>query len=261
MLQRVCHIAELLVSLRLAGNINYISWSFTFFCCSPRAVKELSLLSDKMAKELFDWNTTVEQARDEYYELNYFTTQQLLSLRQELGKMQDPSSSAALPETSNVMMMLYSISPIVTPRKVQDTMLGYLAQREEQMAALEEPSQELLQISDEQSPTRTSEMTDLPLRLEDSVVHKKLSVDQLNDEEKSAYTNITVMYAYETDIVLLAIAECGTDERSIAEFCVSQDLEKVLNIQESESESEGDSENEVSCSAEDDITQADGEVV
>ncbi len=62
-----------------------------------------------MERELSEWKETVKCARQEFYELNYFTTIQLLTLRRELS-MEKASSDIA----PNVLFLLQSISSQVT---------------------------------------------------------------------------------------------------------------------------------------------------
>ena len=69
-----------------------------------------------MEEELKKWNETVFEARNKFYELNYYTTIQLLLLRQELGALSAASDIIHVP--SNILALLQSISPKVTSEKV-----------------------------------------------------------------------------------------------------------------------------------------------
>ena len=65
-----------------------------------------------MEEELQIWEGEVKQARKEYYELNYYTTMQLLTLRKELGKLKSLRQPHVDP---HVLALLESISTEITP--------------------------------------------------------------------------------------------------------------------------------------------------
>ena len=68
---------------------------------------------------LRSWKENVQTARNDYYELNYFTTLQLLNLRKELGLLMRPASIHADSVKPSVLMLLHSVSPGVTSCVVQ----------------------------------------------------------------------------------------------------------------------------------------------
>jgi hypothetical protein len=75
-----------------------------------------------MENELLEWKKIVFEARGKYYELNYFTMTQLLSLRQKLGAMNASSEGALVP--SNILVLLQSISSEVTSEFVCGVVKG-----------------------------------------------------------------------------------------------------------------------------------------
>ena len=119
--QSVCQVAEVLVRLQQAGNVSYIGWSL-LFNCSRDATNELQERAKIMEQELFTWQKEVDAAREKYYELNYYTTTQLLFLREELGKMNNLVSASQFPP--NVLPLLQSISHQVTKSKVHQAVLS-----------------------------------------------------------------------------------------------------------------------------------------
>ena len=87
-LQSVCRIAEVLLSLQQAGNVEYTGWIYLVPCStSEEIVSILQTRANTMECELQKWNEAVFKARQMFYELNYFTTVQLLTLRQQLGTL------------------------------------------------------------------------------------------------------------------------------------------------------------------------------
>ena len=114
----VCRIAEVLIALQQVGNVKYIGWSLQFRC-QNHLVEGLQQQAKEMEDELERWNGEVTEARNEFYELNYYTTRQLLVLRSELGKVKTSGPVAPLYRQAQVMALLQSISSEVTPGDVE----------------------------------------------------------------------------------------------------------------------------------------------
>ena len=104
------------MALQQVGNVKYIGWYVTV-PCSPELIPELRKLHSLMQCELKDWKEMVRAARRQHYELNYFTTPQLLSLRQELGHLTS-SSSVDL----QVIALLQSISPRINVQSIRSAL-------------------------------------------------------------------------------------------------------------------------------------------
>ena len=103
LLHNATRIAELYLDLQRAGDVTYSTACLSFRCAiydvsqpgvkdlqfnESKAKKRVSELQDytrKLDTRLVSWNISVDAARENYYELNYFTTLQLLELRKELG--------------------------------------------------------------------------------------------------------------------------------------------------------------------------------
>lgn len=106
----MCHIAELLIELQQVGNVKYTGWILLVPCSRNEAIIDsLQGQAKIMERELMEWKETVSSARHQFYELNYYTTVQLLTLRKELS-MEKASSDVA----SDVLFLLQSISSQVT---------------------------------------------------------------------------------------------------------------------------------------------------
>lgn len=111
----MCHIAELLIELQQVGNVKYTSWILQIPCSRNRAIIDtLQEQTKKMESQLTEWKQTVSYARRDFYELNYYTTIQLLSLRRELSTERGSSDIAP-----NVLFLLQSISSQVTSSGVR----------------------------------------------------------------------------------------------------------------------------------------------
>jgi hypothetical protein len=132
----VIRIADVLLDLQKAGSIVYSGWKVSFDCAmyvvaysgeedeakiqkdgAEQRVKELKACAEKMEEDLNLWENEVKKSRSHHYELNYYTTLQLLRLRKELGLVhQNPTK----PIDPQILALLESISPIVTSAMVQN---------------------------------------------------------------------------------------------------------------------------------------------
>ena len=112
----ICEIAEVLMVLQQVGNVKYIGWYITV-PCSPELIPELRKLHSLMQRELEEWRRAVRHSREYHYELNYFTTPQLLTLRQALGHSAASSSHSI---ELQVLALLRSLSPHISIQSLKD---------------------------------------------------------------------------------------------------------------------------------------------
>ncbi len=138
-LHSLCHIAEGLLHHQQIGNVHYSGWRLLVPCCSRKEadlqefsieaesqheklkedislvrkdmVNRLQELAKEMECQLDVWRESINLARNKYYELNYYTTAQLLNLRRNLGIFKDYNNDLAIP--SDVMALLQCIHPQV----------------------------------------------------------------------------------------------------------------------------------------------------
>ena len=94
-------------------------------------VNSLQVRASVMEKDLEDWKRELSLHRDQFYELNYFTTPQLLSLREELGQFKG-SNISSKPVKQEVMTLLQCISRQLSSDSVKNevqTVNGILAEQ------------------------------------------------------------------------------------------------------------------------------------
>ena len=90
------------MALQQYGSGDYIGWEMKFPCALPNVVEELQKVASKMEDDLEKWKQEIQEKRDEFYELNYYTTQQLLLLREELGRLKEPGEDQVKPPSLSV---------------------------------------------------------------------------------------------------------------------------------------------------------------
>ena len=101
------------------GNVQHIGWRMEFYC-NTLLVEDLQKQAKRMEDELDEWNQTVTLARNKFYELNYFTTRQLLILRSELGKIKSLGLESRQQYLGQVMTLLESLSCEITPATLKN---------------------------------------------------------------------------------------------------------------------------------------------
>ena len=77
--------------------------------CGPDKIEPLATQARLMEHELTNWVDKVKQTRKQYYELNYFTTPQLIILRRELGMLKSARANISA-ISPMVLSLLQSIS-------------------------------------------------------------------------------------------------------------------------------------------------------
>ena len=112
--------------LQQVGNVKYIGWYITV-PCSPELIPELRKLHSLMQRELEEWRRAVRCSRKYHYELNYFTTPQLLTLRQALVLS---ASSLSHSIELKVLALLHSLSPHISVQSVKDAVKSEREKRE-----------------------------------------------------------------------------------------------------------------------------------
>lgn len=221
-MQIVYNISDILIKLQQVGNVKYIGWVLIVPCSTERKIiDKLQEQAKEMEEELFKWKRGVKAIRNHFYELNYFSTLQLLTLRRELGKIK---SSAIV--TPDVLALLQTISLQVTPHIITE--------------AVQKPPD--LVINDAHNDT--------PLDIQSSTVNHeakeaKLSLieSQLTDNQKEIMFNLSKSYLYPKLLIIKAFEALSgnkSDQNDFASWCD----DNLQQFEEDESREEGDHANE-----------------
>ena len=88
---------------------------------AKKKVSDLHEYSRMLDTQLVEWKRSVDSARERHYELNYFTTRQLLELRRELGTLLHSTTVVSSVKPS-VLMLLKSVSPEVSASVVLESL-------------------------------------------------------------------------------------------------------------------------------------------
>ncbi len=225
----------MLIELQQNGQDEYMGWEVKVCCRAHDIVNRLGELAKIMEKDLNDWRDTIRHQRNKFYHLNYFTTQQLLSLRYELGLFKE--SRADRPIKSEIMALLQSVSRDISPQNVKESLFEIIALFGEQ-AALDQSSEEYVKaIQNRMTHTCKAKSYNLPHRnmqfrkksserikdivVNDNIPEAILSIDELTDIQKIILANLNENYGFRTKLVLLAFDRCAKTENEevIVEWC------------------------------------------
>ena len=246
----MCRIAEVLIKLQQAGNLQYIGWRMDFYC-QTLLVEDLQLHAKKMEDELERWNKEVILARNSFYALNYYTTRQLLVLRSELGMLKILRQSSKQHNWGQVMSLLGSISSAITlttvTNIVQQVVNTPLEDLETDICSPFETVREELssEIPSESSPNPADQLAVIIPEAVTSMPHVGLSQADLNIEQRAHFMNIKQKFPFSEKAILKAIgAVDGGDFNDILNWLAENGDEWDEASQEAEETGTSESEND-----------------
>ena len=179
-------VAELLIKLQESGYIDYTHYKLQFGC-SYYKKKDIDEHISKLEKTLLDWKKSVQSHRKKYPQLNYYTSQQLLYLQQEFGRLKKEKSSQA---SCKLMLLLLSVTSNPNNSKI---------------------SQAIKLISHKSHSTSDGVLkSTIYLKPIATLGHaeKKLNFGDLSDKEKEIYSTLTSVDFYCPALVLRAFEAC-----------------------------------------------------
>ena len=278
-LHNVCQIAEVLISLQRVGNVKYMGWILQVPCMGDLTaiISKLQILAKVMEHELICWKEEVTQKRGDFYELNYYTTLQLLTLRRELGVIKSKPNSRPVDVTPNVLALLESISTevtaphvhaivqnvisdsirsaasapsvsaqdgasVISPSLSSPAVLGGTSSSDANTLTHREPSLalELFSSANLQTSSGAEDM-----RADVAVEVSKISEDKLSQEQRGMMQDLIKRYAFPTQLILKAFEECEAESTKydIEQWCHSN-IGKFFDAQSDGENSEEEEEEE-----------------
>lgn len=262
-LHSVCRIADVLMSLQQVGNVKYTGWVLLVPCSSNDGIiNALQLQARIMEEELQVWKETVNSARRQFYELNYYTTIQLLTLRKELGAHKIPGRASGM--SPYVLVLLQSISLQVTSDNVCEVVKQVTSEQttgssksEElpilQAAAINTVSQlqdEVMASADVQSVDSTQSMIFRAM--------PTLTETDLTPQQKEILAFVVTRIECSKLLVLKAFEECRgkeMDRYDIVDWCNNNN--KNYKFEEEDGDSAGEESDLWSLSSDDSESEYD----
>lgn len=272
-LHNVCRIAEVLISLQQVGKVKYTGWRLHVPCGIRYVVPLLQDQAKEMEHELINWEEEVIQKRGEFYELNYFTTLQLLTLRRALGVMKSKSITGPADITFDVLALLESISTQVSAAYVHKAVQNVIVNSARPASVTPIPypnplllgadSSSVVSLHEELSLNQTSSdmqiLSDVETMNADMTVNiemPKITEGELTQEQKGIMEDLINQYEFPNYLVLKAFEECKDNPKKydIQNWCL-ENLEKydfLVEVQKDISDEEYCRESDVSSTHSDD---------
>ena len=195
-LHSICRIAEVLLALQQKGNVKYTGWILNFHC-KVEMVNKLQQQAKHMEEELQIWEEEVQQVRNEYYELNYYTTLQLLALCKELGRLKTFSQPLFCAEINpHILALLESISTEISSPCVWEVVTGkqqtegeaalaFTAQYQIFLSSMTRTSSKVAQIAQPNQPRTSSKVVQIAQRNQPSTTSKMAQIVQPNQPQRT----------------------------------------------------------------------------
>lgn len=249
-----------MLTLQQVGNVNYTGWILQVPCSTNRQIiTELQNLAKIMEEQLRQWKLKVKSRREEFYELNYFNTMQLLTLRRELGKVYN---SKGLRDVSpEVLALLHSISSQVIPKAVSEAVCEMMT---EVQPVEEQPAEDSVEI-EPQAPASVvlpASNSDLPQRAQPSLdmdnynIMPRLTKEDLSDLQKQMMVTICSRLECSKLLVLKSFEDCPGEDNNQFDYerwCYDHiEMDDILDANE---ECKSDSEYDDSASGDSDDSE------
>ena len=241
-------IADALIALQQHGSVDYVGWEIQFPCNLPNVVDELQHVASKLEADLEQWKHEIQEQRERFYELNYYTAKQLLLLRKELGRLQKSGQNEVKPEA---MALLQSISRNVTDNEVKMCVLSVTIRKDDDVS--ENAKDNVESFRDTAVPNFTSHTSSSAIVTdphEDKSESSKCSTpqaqrrqDELSPVQEAILFDLMENSAYKEKLILLAFDECESpmDNNTVADWCFHH---QDMYVQKEDGEKEEEEEKE-----------------
>ena len=236
-----------------------MGWILQVPCSTSRQIiLDLQDQAKRMEQELHNWREMVKDTRGKFYELNYYTTLQLLTLRRELGKIKTSQQSSRV-KFPAILPLLQSISTQITSDDVISAVHQVIHNPEAQSVTdLVEQVVDTPERMDSPIDVHTpcdeisDKMQKSPERKGDTC-KPSLTEDDLTEEQKETMTNVIKRVGCSKTLVLKAFEKCQgneDDKYDYERWCVEHmeedmsDDERSVSSGESSPHSDSDSDSE-----------------
>ena len=205
-----------------------MGWILKFPCTLPNEdddiVDKLTCVLKEMSDDLEKWQDRVAIARNQFYCLNYYTTQQLLLLRKELSHFTNSSFTGDL--KPDVMTLLQSLSSNISQKLVVSHIRGLFDEQEdEEENKMEFNKRNIGAVDVSHSVTERETMASASKLLSSSGPLPTLSTKDLNDHQRQILENIVESFGYSEKLVLLAFERVAKPdiEEEVGKWCTEHE--------------------------------------
>ena len=204
------HISELLLAMRQFGNIQYTNWSM-ILPCQKHVITELQKVAKEIESELEDWKMTIDDCRQKFYNLNYYTTRQLLILRKELGRLKFGAAFSVCPE---VLTLLQCISPSMTSDDLNKAVRKFFLQQWKNSSQRQQKPEDVTKCL-----------------VTDSMQKSDDKDNRLTPKQREIYKELTDQMEFDKKLALAAVHNCN-DVYDAANWCmekINEDGQEVVD--------------------------------
>lgn len=232
-------IADALIALQQHGSGDYVGWEIA--CNLPNVVDRLQQVASKLEADLEQSKHEIQEQRGQFYELNYYTTKQLLLLREELGRLQEPGENMVKPEA---MALLQSISRNITDNEVKVCVLSVTTRKDDNVGEDAEDKVESTRKSELRnfiSPTSSSTIdVGKSESTKCSIPQAQQKQDDLSPVQKAILLDIMEIFAFDENLILLAFDRCEnpSDIDAVIVWCAYNESIYLHSEDEEEGEEE-----------------------
>ena len=228
-------------------------------------VNKLQQLAKEMESKLDNWKGCIALARKEYYELNYYTTIQLLTLRQTLGVFKEGGKDVVVP--AEVLALLQSIHPKVDKSIVIKAVHMTISNSRVSVAQNSSMASELNEDFDtsgisESSMLSNKHTSEHSSRVETrSIAMLELLHEDLTEQQRVTIAYVTSRIGCSENLVLKALKTLPIDEsddHDYANWCAKNANLDSFSDDNSETDSEANSESMEMNLEEDEFTSLSG---
>ena len=187
-----------------AGLIDYTHFHFVCGCTEYKRTEFDSTITS-MEKDLAEWQKNVKNYRKQYPHLNYYTSQQLLDLRKELGKLKKNPES---PASHALKQLLLSVTPNPSQSKIASALSNAVKTMSKNISSLE------MQV---QQKNNFSAKSAVPI----------FDLTALSEEKKEIFKTLHDDYVLKISVILAAYSELEEDaeEEEVREWCMEHEHE------------------------------------
>ena len=231
-------LATAYIDLFESGYIHRMNWSQEYHCSKDQVAgesvaKELDEESSFMETCYKNWKKKVSDARKEYRELNFFTTQQLMTLRKEIATVCHSNDLAM--SNIQVLSLLESVRPSLTSEQLKSAIeRAFKATKllENARGAAELPSFTHVHSDDEMVTRRTMFDNNNYVGTSSSTATSTCQVQTASVKKPKAketskiqsFLNAAADDGYSEQIALAALARLGVDaeEDDLLLWCLEE---------------------------------------
>ncbi|XP_006820780.1 E3 ubiquitin-protein ligase rnf213-alpha-like, partial [Saccoglossus kowalevskii] len=232
-LSGIVQLADLYIKLCAAGNVLFSEWKALIYCGKRKVsvmvdfgfgdsqdlmgtkdvIVQLDELCHFMENCLKEWLEYVEEKRSEIYQLNYFTTEQLVILRRELSKLMSNEKEMA----AGVYTLLASLKDSCTESDVKEALNAAF------MEVGSQNYQEEMEMEPIEVKPELEKMTDMPEECGVDLKKVKAILQELVDEGLSEVQAKAAMQAcgpaVDIDDAMAWYYQNMQDEKLMARLC------------------------------------------